>query len=343
MRHVNIPIFIPHLGCPNTCVFCNQRTISGTTAFDIASVRERIEEVLKTSDEDDECEIAFFGGSFTGIDFSLMVSLLEIANEYVISGRVKTVRCSTRPDYINDEILNTLKKYSVSVIELGLQSVSPRVLSETRRGHGFEDEIRATSLIKQYGFRLGGQMMIGLPGSTVEDEVETAEFIVRSGCDVARIYPTIVFRDTELCNMSLSGSYDPLNVEDAVERSYRAFRILVDGGVRVIRIGLCDSENLHSDLTYFAGPNHPAIGEMVINRYYLEKIKEGISKFSTSNEKRIRVYVPRGHMSKAVGQNKRNRRILAGLFGDLEIGFSEASELSEYRVLLEKDGKKICI
>lgn len=341
MRHINIPIFIPHLGCPNTCVFCNQRTISGTSAFDIGSVREQIEDVLKTARSDDECEIAFFGGSFTGIDFSLMVRLLEIAHEFVLSGKVKTVRCSTRPDYINEEILETLKKYSVSVIELGLQSVSDGVLEKTRRGHSFADEARATALIKRYGFKLGGQMMIGLPGATPEDEIKTAEFIVNSGCDMARIYPTVVFRDTELCNMSLSGSYKPLDTDEAVERSYKAFRILIDGGVEVIRTGLCDSENLHSDSTYFAGPNHPAMGEMVINRYYLEKILRGFSEFPEDASRHISIYVPRGHVSKAVGQNKRNKRILSEM--GLQAKFCELDTLGEYEVLLEKDGKKICI
>ena len=342
MRHINIPIFIPHLGCPNTCVFCNQRTISGVCEFDPDSVRTEIETALKTAVEC-ECEIAFFGGSFTGIDRNLMIELLKMASEYVVSGRVKSIRCSTRPDYINDEILSILKKYHVSVIELGLQSVSDGVLFATRRGHDSHDEERATSLIKQYGFKLGGQMMIGLPSSTVDDEIKTAEFIVRSGCDIARVYPTIVFRDTELCNMSKIGSYTPLDLYDAVERSYRAFRVLVDGGVRVIRIGLCDSENLHADSTYYAGPNHPAMGEIVINRYYLEKIREGIAKFPKDDTKRVNIYIPRGHMSKAVGQNKRNKCILAEEFSGLEIKFSELDSLSEYEVLLEKDGKKICI
>lgn len=343
MRHINIPIFIPHLGCPNTCVFCNQRTISGTKSFEIDSVRERIEEALSTACKDDECEIAFFGGSFTGIDFSLMVSLLEIANEYVKADRVSSIRCSTRPDYISEEILQTLKKYSVSVIELGLQSVSERVLSATRRGHSFEDEERACALIKKYGFKLGGQMMIGLPASEAEDEIKTAEFIVRAGCDMARIYPTVVFRDTELCEMSCNGSYKPLDICDAVERSYNAFRILIDGGVRVIRIGLSDSESLHDNTTYYAGPNHPAIGEMVINHHYLEKIKEGLGLLSQEKIKDVKIYVPRGHMSKAVGQNKRNKRILSEMFGEVKFSFYELDTLSEYEVLLEKDGKKICI
>ena len=159
MRHINIPIFIPHLGCPNTCVFCNQRTISGVARFDTEQVRNQIDSVLSSVKEGDECEIAFFGGSFTGIDFSLMTSLLNIAEEYVRAGRVESIRCSTRPDYINEEILDTLKKYSVKVVELGLQSISERVLLKTKRGHTAQDAERAVALIKSYGFKASGQMM----------------------------------------------------------------------------------------------------------------------------------------------------------------------------------------
>lgn len=343
MRHINIPIFIPHLGCPNMCVFCNQKTISGVGSFDIDSVRVQIEDALSSVNPTDECEIAFFGGSFTGIDFSLMVNLLKIANEYVASGRVKSIRCSTRPDYIDEKILSVLKKYSVTVIELGLQSVSEKVLLATCRGHDFQAEKRAVELIKSYGFKLGGQMMIGLPHSTREDEIKTAEFIVGCGCDMARIYPTVVFRDTELCRMCRTGEYTPLSTEDAVSRSKDAFRILQEGGVQVIRIGLCDSENLHSDKTYFAGPNHPAIGEMVINEFYLEKITEGIRKFPKTNSDYIKIYVPRAHMSKAVGQNKRNKIILAERFSGIRVKFLELDTLAEYKVLLEKDGIEICI
>ena len=343
MRHINIPIFIPHLGCPNTCVFCNQRTISGVDELKPESVRDIIENALLTMGEDDECEIAFFGGSFTGIDFSLMVDLLRIADEFVRSGRVKSVRCSTRPDYIDDKILKTLKKYSVAVIELGLQSMSERVLQATRRGHTEKQAEDAVALIKEYGFRVCGQMMIGLPASSLEDEVRTAEFIVKSGCDMARIYPTVVFHGTELCCMTKRGEYKPLDTEDAVERSAIVLRTLISGGVEVIRIGLCDSENLHSDTTYFAGPNHPAIGEMVINRFYLKKISDGIKLLPKTGNQPINIYVSHAHMSKVVGQNKRNKRILSEMLGDKGFKFSELDGLREYEVLLEKDGKKICI
>jgi histone acetyltransferase (RNA polymerase elongator complex component) len=310
--------------------------------FDTEDVKNQIESVLSSVKEDDECEIAFFGGSFTGIDFSLMTSLLDIAEEYVKSRKVKSIRCSTRPDYINEEILDTLKKYSVKVVELGLQSISEPVLIKTRRGHTALEAERAVSLLKEYGFKVSGQMMIGLPSSKLGDEIATARFIVESGCDMARIYPTVVFRDTELCRMADTGDYKPLTLKEAVERSAKALSVLVSGGVEVIRIGLCDSENLHSDSTYYAGPNHPAIGEMVISRYYLEKITEGIKEHFPSAEN-INIFVSQGSVSKAVGQNKSNKRYLYEALGIKNIKISESPSLCGYEVLLEKDGKKICI
>ena len=159
-RHVNIPILIPHLGCPNTCVFCNQRMISGVSEFALTDVRRQIDEALSTIEPDTECEIAFFGGSFTGIDRSLMISLLEIAKEYMDCGLVDSLRCSTRPDYIDEEILDILQAYGVSTVELGLQSVSEKVLFTTKRGHGFSAERRAAELIVNRGIALVGQMMI---------------------------------------------------------------------------------------------------------------------------------------------------------------------------------------
>ena len=161
-KHVNIPIFIPHLGCPNQCVFCNQRTISGVMKFELSSVKSEIENALRTIDSSQEVEIAFFGGSFTGIDRELMISLLKLANEYIILGRVSSLRCSTRPDYIDEEILTLLKKYGVKTIELGLQSTSDVVLAKTKRGHTREDEEKASRLIVDNGFDLETREMANL-------------------------------------------------------------------------------------------------------------------------------------------------------------------------------------
>ncbi len=330
--HVNIPIFIPHLGCPNDCVFCNQRIISGVQEFDPKSVVTIIEEALLTIGDGVSSEIAFFGGSFTGIDIKLMEELLFIANSYLKQGRIKSIRCSTRPDYINDDIINVLLKYGVKTVELGIQSISDDVLLAASRGHSKEDTLSACRKIKAAGLKLGGQMMIGLPSSSAEDEVATAEFISAVGADEARIYPTVVFKGTQLAYMTEAGIYKPLSVEEAVKRSANAFKIFKDSGVKVLRIGLCDSENLHSVDTYFAGPNHAAIGELVEGEYYYGIIDEELEKNSIDKKSEITVYVAKGHISRAVGQNKKNKLRFIDKYELSSFKVCESSDIPEYEV-----------
>ena len=335
-RHVNIPIFIPHLGCPNQCVFCNQRSISGVQSFRLESVKEQIDDALHTIGDGIETEIAFFGGSFTGIDRNLMIDLLKIAYSYIECGRVSCIRCSTRPDYIDDEILSILKKYGVKVIELGLQSASPDVLSATKRGHNFEDEINACRLIVERGFDLVGQMMIGLPMATEESEIKTADFIIEAGAKGARIYPTVVFKDTELCRMTYEGEYKPLDEREAIRRSANVMRRFIDAGVDVIRVGLCASENLSDESTYVAGPNHSALGELVINEIYYHLLRDLIIKENLIEHKFVTILVSRGSTSKAIGQKRRNIIRLKQEFKTLDIKITECDELSDYSIKTER-------
>lgn len=305
MRHRNIPIFIPHMGCPNQCVFCNQHSIATSKPFALSEVRSQIEAVLRTVDRDDETEIAFFGGSFTGIDRALMISLLEIAQEYVKAGSVLSIRLSTRPDYINAEILRILSRYSVKSIELGLQSMSDRVLTACRRGHTAKDAENACRAIVGAGFSLVGQMMIGLPQSSLEDEVESAERICALGAEAARIYPTVVFYGTPLCEMAKRGEYTPLTLEGAIKRSAAVMRVFDAHRVPCIRIGLCANEGLTDPKTVYAGPNHPALGELVMNDYYYEKCKELLTDAHLLGQK-ILLRVPTTEVSKVVGQHRSN-------------------------------------
>lgn len=335
-RHVNIPVFIPHLGCPNQCVFCNQRTISGVREFDPDMLSDIIERALSTVCDDDEVEIAFFGGSFTGIDRDLMVRLLDVAYAYVKSGKVQSIRCSTRPDYIDEEVLSILKSHGTRYIELGLQSTAENVLCASKRGHTREDEIKACKMIVDHGFKLIGQMMIGLPQATKEDELETARFIIEVGASGARIYPTVVFRDTELCEMTKRGDYTPLSVEEAVERSARVYSLFFENGLDVIRIGLCSSENLSADSTYYAGPNHPALGEMVMNRFYYEKILEKASLLSLTQEDILKIKVARGALSKAIGQKKTNKNLLTKKLCIKGAVFEECDGLTMGEILCER-------
>ncbi len=219
----------------------------------------------------EESQIAFFGGSFTAIEKTRMEALLSVANEYINKGVAQSIRISTRPDCINEEILEILKKYRVTHIELGVQSTDERVLSACKRGHSADDSFNAARLIVNQGFVFGGQMMIGLPEATAESEAQTALDIVKMSAGEARIYPTVVFEETALYEMTKNGTYNPLGLEEAIERTAKCYRIFHDAGVKMLRIGLHSSENLKNAPF---GANHPAIGELVKSRVYTDIIAE---------------------------------------------------------------------
>lgn len=336
MRHINIPIFIPHMGCPNMCVFCNQRSISGKMKFDISSVKNEIEEALSTAKNDDEIEIAFFGGSFTGIDRELMTSLLSLAQKYIDEGRVSSIRLSTRPDYINSEILDILSSYSVRTIELGLQSMDDEVLEKSKRGHTSLCAENACKLIKERGFSLIGQMMIGLPSSTVQKEIYTAKRICEMGADGARIYPTVVFYETELCGMMQSGAYKSLSNEEAVERTKEALKVFVANDVPCIRVGLQSGENL-SDVSLVAGgANHSAIGELSMSALYLDKICEYVDAHAPEKmPEKITIYCPKGDISKIVGQKRKNMQKIYEKYGIKSAKVLEKNELLSYNIIID--------
>ncbi|MBR2432262.1 MAG: radical SAM protein [Clostridia bacterium] len=335
MKHVNIPIFIPHMGCPNQCVFCNQRSISGHMDFSLDDVRGEIETALSTVSADTETEIAFFGGSFTGIERDLMINLLDIAQEYIEAGRVSSIRLSTRPDYINEEILDILSRYAVKTVELGLQSMDRAVLDASKRGHGVECAEHACKMIKKKGFSLVGQMMIGLPGSTVETEIMTARKICDMGADGARIYPTVVFRDTELSDMMKSGKYIPLELSDAVYRTKEALSVFAEAGVPCIRVGLCAGENLSSPDQALGGANHSAIGELAMSALYLDKIEKKIDALDEDiSGKNIVIYVPRGDTSKVVGQKRSNIEKITQKYSPRRIKVLEKDEILRYNIII---------
>ena len=337
MRHINIPVFIPHKGCPNDCVFCNQRTISGHSDYSPEAVESEINEALLTIPEEAEVQIAFFGGSFTGIDRDEMIYLLSVAKKFIDGGRVSSVRLSTRPDYIDVERLEILKAYGVKTVELGIQSTSDKVLAASNRGHTAKDSERAMKLIKEYGFELVGQMMIGLPESTPEDEYKTAEDISAWGATAARIYPTVVFRSTELCEMAKRGDYTPLALEDAVERCKGAKEIFIKNNVECIRLGLQSGENLTEGDEVFAGDYHSAIGELVESRIYRDlitsKIKEAGLEDKLSGALLV-IYSSPGEVSKIVGHKAQNKRFLQDEYCVKNIKVIEKEDILRYNIVL---------
>ncbi len=340
-RHVNIPIFIPHLGCPNACVFCNQRRISGKAVFDITSVEDELRRAIKTIDYDQcEVEIAFFGGSFTGIDREDMLYLLGLAKRYVDDGRAQSVRLSTRPDYIDDEILDILAAYRVTDIELGLQSFDDDVLAASKRGHTADRARMACRMIKSRGFNLVGQMMIGLPESTLEAELMTAEEIVSLGCDAVRIYPTVVFCETELADLMNNQKYTPLEMSDAVMRSREVLEVFIKAHIPVIRLGLCAADNLFVPDTIAGGAYHSAFGEIVYAELYYHRIRPYIEEHGMRERiagHNLTIYVPKGDVSKASGQKRANKLRIQNEYNVKNIKIIENSALIWYNIILETD------
>ncbi len=325
-KHANIPIFIPHEGCRNECVFCNQRTITGTFRGSDRDIIPEIEEALSTIPEGYETEIAFFGGSFTGIGTGRMTRLLNSAYEYVKSGKVKSIRLSTRPDYIDEQILDILKSRGVTHIELGIQSMKQSVLDACNRGHTVKASEKACTLINDYGFILGGQMMIGLPCSTLEDEIYTAQKIGEMGAKEARIYPCVVFENTELCNMAKSGEYEPISIDEAVERSTKVYYELKKHKINILRIGLQSSESLSGKNEVFAGAYHPAMGELVESKVKLEKMLSAIEYYKSGKEfdyhgQPFTVECRKSDLSKVIGHKKSNVEIIRK--AAIDAGFSD--------------------
>ena len=341
MAHKNVPIFIPHLGCPNGCVFCDQRAISGQVSFCESDVAEQLAGAVSTLGENDEAEIAFFGGSFTGIDRGLMLRLLEMAQPYLASGKVSSLRCSTRPDYINEEILSILASYGVKTVELGIQSMSDEVLAASRRGHTAETARRACETVKAAGFELIGQMMIGLPASNADREIATARAICELGADGARVYPTVVFANTELAEMSFTGRYEPLTDEEAVVRTKEVLAVFDSFGVPVIRVGLCAGENLSSPQKAIAGARHPAIGELSMGELFFDRICSAIDLFLRSegapqSGETLLINVPKGATSRAVGQHRRNILRISEKYRINRIKILENSSLIGYNIRIDK-------
>lgn len=344
MRHVNIPVFIPHLGCPHTCVFCNQHSISGKIHFDLTTVDAEIKTALSSIDKaDTETEIAFFGGSFTGIAREDMLYLLETAQRYIDSGDVTSIRLSTRPDYINDEILGILSCFGVRTIELGIQSLSDDVLSASERGHTAACAETACRAVLNAGFSLVGQMMVGLPCSTLASELYTAAHLCELGIHAARIYPTVVLYETELRRRTDLGLYKPLTVSEAVERSRDILEVFVTHDIPVIRIGLCSSDNLDTGGSFYAGGYHPALGELVESALFMKNIRKSFIEYNQNINADIIIYCRRGAVSKVTGQKRNNIKQIQNEFNVKSIKIIETDTISGYNIKIIPDGynKKI--
>ena len=306
-----IPIFVPHLGCPNDCIFCNQKSISGQKKnMTKEEAKKIIEDYLKSiNSEDAQIEIAFFGGSFTAIEKEKQEELLQLAYEYVKDGKVESIRISTRPDCIDKETLKRLKSYKVKTIELGVQSANDYILKRANRGHTFEDVKKASKLIRRYGFQLGHQMMVGLPESTKIDEINTAKALIKLRPKMVRIYPVLVVKNTKLEKEYENGEYQPLPLAQAVETCKELVSMFVKKKIEVIRVGLQNTDEITSpeekNSEVVAGPYHPAFRQLVESGLWYDAIVAKIKKLNVK-VKEVEVTVNPADSNNVIGHKKEN-------------------------------------
>lgn len=331
MRHANLSIFVPHLGCPNQCSFCNQHSISGAEkppdAAYVAALCRQAEGALAGRCVD--AEIAFFGGSFTAIDRDYMLELLEAAAPFA-EGRVfRGIRISTRPDCIDQDMLELLACYPISAIELGAQSMSEHVLSCNLRGHTAAQVEQAAARIQDSGFDLGLQMMTGLYGADEQTDLETAERLAKLSPQTMRIYPTIVMEGTRLAALYRSGAYLPQTLDSAVCLGAKLLTFFGQKKIPVIRMGLHAQDTLESGMV--AGPYHPAFRELCEGRQMRDRLTELLLQQPKGS---YTVHVAKKSISKLVGHGARPIDDLRELGYNIRI--KQDAELTDLSIELEE-------
>lgn len=337
MKKRIIPIFVPHRGCPHDCIFCNQKKITGvSTEVTSEDARNIIEEYLPTIPKDASVEIAFFGGSFTAIDEKVQNELLSVAKEYVDKGLVSDIRMSTRPDCISVDILNRLKEYKTTIIELGVQSMDAKVLHDSARGHDIESVIKSAHLIKDSGINLGLQMMVGLPSDTEEKCIETAKKFIELDPFCVRIYPTLVVKDTGLETLLNKGEYKPFTLEQCIQIVKKLLVLFYVNNINVIRVGLQATEDIQLGKGIVDGPYHPAFRELVEGEMIKDYLHYLVIQNKTVSD--VEIKTNNKNISKIVGNKKSNKLFFKN---DLNINMKvKVENLEEDEFIIILDNKK---
>lgn len=323
-KHVNIPIFLPEIACPNKCIYCHQPSITGIKKLpDITSILHTIDTHIQTINYDNTTvEIAFFGGNFTGIPIVLQEDILSAVQPYIHQKKASSIRISTRPDYISEPVLSLLKKYPVKTIELGVQSMDDTVLKKTGRGYLSDTVIKASEMILKSGFTLGHQMMLGLPGDSLQSAMETTEKIIHCQPAMVRVYPLLVLKNTPLETMYINGAYKPLSLSEAVAEAKEVFKLFFKNNIPVIKMGLHPSRELTSGHTVVAGPFHPSFAELVYTALWKEKLHPLTQKPAEN----LTIYVHPHEINHAIGFKSENKLLLLQALKKIE--FKTDSRLS---------------
>lgn len=344
-KHAIIPIFIPHKGCSHQCTFCNQQVI---TAKDGQVTAEKVREIADTwlstlSAKQLDCiEMPFYGGSFTGIPWEQQRQFLEVAKEYKDRGDIQKIHLSTRPDYVSEEILTGLCQYHVDIIELGVQSFDEEVLLKSRRGHSAADVEKACRLIDDFGFTLGIQLMIGLPGDSMEKAMDSARKAVSLHPSLARLYPVVVLPGTQLAEDMAQGRYHPMKEEVMVTVTAAMYKILAEAGITILRVGL-KSTDLISKESDLCHEYHPAFRQLVEGKLALDEMNRQINNLLRKSlveedaKEQVSVYSNAHSFSAMIDHKACNRKQLEKEWPKVAFSWKQDHRLqdNQYRVCLE--------
>ncbi len=317
-----IPAFISYAGCPHRCAFCNQHSINGERGFSLAGVKEQIEKYLAFLPGESDKELAFYGGSFTGLPDEEQEQLLGLANEYRENKKISRMRMSTRPDYIDETVLKRLSRYKVHMVELGVQSLDDKVLERAGRGHDASTVELAAALLRRGGITVGLQLMVGLPGQDWASIKQTTARVVKIAPAVVRIYPLLVFEHTQFADEWRAGVFQPLSLPEAVEQTAYMAESFEQAGIKVIRLGLQEDDGLKTEGAILAGPHHPAFGELVASHRYKMWLVDNLAAFDRPQA--VTVLVPAREVSKVYGQKKSNVNYLTENYPQHKISFQVA-------------------
>jgi len=328
-HHYIIPVFIPEKACPFRCVYCNQYNITNRQkALEPESVKLLIDRYLEFIPPYAHTKVGFFGGSFTGLSIEEQNHYLDIVQPYIEQGRVAEIQLSTRPDYISRTILDNLLSHHVTTIELGAQSLDDDVLRLSGRGHTVQDVEKASELILSYHFKLGLQMMIGLPGDTPAKALSTAQKIIELGASCTRIYPALVIKDTDLAEWFRAGKYTPLSLHEAVCQALEVMELFEEHHVKILRVGLHPSEGLLNRETLVAGPFHVSFKELVLTEKWRRKFE---SMMDSKEETSLQITVNPMQINAAVGYHGANRKWLLKHFVQVEFRQDNAIPMDDFK------------
>ena len=333
-----VSLFIPHLGRPNDCIFCNQRKITNyVEVVQKDEIRNEIRNQLANfpNKSQEDIQIAFYGGSFTGIEKTAMIDYLKIANEFIEDGKVRSIRLSTRPDYIDEHILKILKEYNVETIELGVQSMVDSILDANLRCHDSNCVRIATKLIKSFGFELGLQMMTGLYKSTSDMDLYTADELIKLQPDFVRIYPTLVIKNTLLENYTQTNKYTPQSLDESVDNSTKIYLKFIEANIPVIRLGLLNTDNIKDGKDVVAGAIHPNYRQLVEDNLYRKVVDYVLENRKIQS---LEIHVKPNILNNFVGFNKENKLYFTKKYGLKNIKFCNSD--NNYFIL---DNKRIDI